>query len=175
MFWRSQADFDTYRLLDEKTLDPRWALPRLDIEPDPRSRFYDPYPVDFGPLPPDDPTAHETMHCVAGKRGSKSWHKFGRAMSIENPHWLEPFGVPPEAIKENGSICGPLPRFEKINLVQALELSNINSRNYQTQIENLYLTSLPLTTRWLIIPKPSRSAAAKNSDEPVACESSAKA
>jgi hypothetical protein len=95
-FWRSQADMDVYHLLDAKTLDPRWDLPRLDLTPDPRSRFCDPYDPDKEPLPPDDPSAHEYMHCVYGMRGYKNWHKFGDAMSIENPHWLESFGVKPE-------------------------------------------------------------------------------
>ena len=42
MFWRSQADFDAYNLLEKKQFDPRWDIPRTTVEADPRSRFYDP-------------------------------------------------------------------------------------------------------------------------------------
>jgi len=58
MFWRSQADFDTYNQLLEKTADPRWDLPRITVEPDARSRFYDAFDPDIAPLPPDDPAAN---------------------------------------------------------------------------------------------------------------------
>ncbi len=71
-FWRRQADRDAYNLVGEKLNDRAWAVPRIDITPDPRSRFYDPYDADRGPLPPDDPAAGEYMLCVAGKRGYKS-------------------------------------------------------------------------------------------------------
>ena len=66
MFWRSQADFDTYNQLLEKTRDPRWDLPRVTVEADPRSRFFDPHNPDCPPLPPDDPAAHDYMHWVDG-------------------------------------------------------------------------------------------------------------
>ena len=38
-----------------------------------------------------------------------------------------------------------VPTIEDLTLAQALELANINSRDYQTQIENLYLSALTLT------------------------------
>ncbi|VAX39658.1 hypothetical protein MNBD_PLANCTO02-2541 [hydrothermal vent metagenome] len=38
-----------------------------------------------------------------------------------------------------------VPTIEKMTLPQALELANINNRDYQTQIENLYLSALALT------------------------------
>jgi len=57
-FWRSQADFDAYNLLFEKTADPRWDIPRVTLESDPRSRIFDAYDPDFEPLPPDDPFAN---------------------------------------------------------------------------------------------------------------------
>lgn len=38
-YWRTQADFDTYNEVLKKTRDPRWDLPRVTVEADPRSRF----------------------------------------------------------------------------------------------------------------------------------------
>ncbi|MEX2285501.1 MAG: TolC family protein [Planctomycetaceae bacterium] len=144
-FWRLQADKDVYHLLDAKTLDPRWDLPRLDLTPDPRSRFCDPYDPDKPPLPLDDPAANEYMHCVYGMKGYKNWHKLGTAMSIENPCWLEAFGITPESVDAEGNVVGPVPKIEKLTLAQSIELSNIHSREYQTAIEDLYLAALELT------------------------------
>ncbi|MFN0195994.1 MAG: TolC family protein [Planctomycetaceae bacterium] len=194
-FWRNQADKDTYSLVDEKQTDEQWDLPRIDLEPDPRSRFYDPYPIDKGPLPPDDPAAHEYMHQADWIPGYKSWHKFGDAFSVENPQWYDSFEQAPvrnkfrdfaesdDASEARGSIQQtsyedegspdptpyeePLgepsegtehdsdnvtdaevefqPKIEHLTLQQAIELSQIHSREYQTQIEEVYLEALALT------------------------------
>jgi len=198
-FWRRNADNEVYDLLPEKMTDDRWVLPRIDITPDPASRLFDAYPPDKGPLPPDDPAASVYMKRVNGIRQSKSWHKFGTTLSIENPQWLEPFGLAPSedgnmpvpldgdtilppvpaeaAVSDEGSIIQTAAEFEteeietgeeysaeggagnaaarapgtqrygidNMQLQQALELSYINSREYQTQIENLYLDALDLT------------------------------
>ena len=52
--YRRQADRDAYRLIEEKVNDPRWALPRVDISVDPRSRMFDPFDPDHEPMPVDD-------------------------------------------------------------------------------------------------------------------------
>lgn len=106
-FWRTQADFDTYNELLKKTADPRWDLPRLTTEADPRSRLYDPYQPDRPPLPPDDPAAGIYMERVIGYSGYQSWHKFGESMSVENPQWLDRFDVLPEEIPGQYSREGP--------------------------------------------------------------------
>ncbi|MCA9051292.1 MAG: hypothetical protein KDA89_21290, partial [Planctomycetaceae bacterium] len=142
-FWRQQANKDTYRATAQKLTDPHWQLPRIDITPDSRSRFFDPYDPDCEPLPPDDPAAHEFMHCVDGKRGYKSWHKFGTALSVENPQWLEPFGV--MAANGQPQISHDQVVIENATLQDTLELSYIHSREYQTAIEDLYLAALQLT------------------------------
>lgn len=145
-FWRQQAQQDTYQAVAEKLNDSRWDVPRFDITPDKRSRFYDPYDPDCGPLPPDDPAAHEFMHCVNGIPGYKSWHKFGDTISTENPQWLEAFGVSAGAdgqidpVQAHSSV-----QLTSITLDEAIELSYIHSREYQTAIEDLYLTALDLT------------------------------
>src|SRR5262245_7684569 len=65
-YWREQADDLAYDIIRKKENDPRWSVPRVDVMPDPRSRFFDPFDPDFTPLPPDDPASHEYMHWVYG-------------------------------------------------------------------------------------------------------------
>ena len=145
-FWREQAEKDTYNAVAEKLDDQRWTVPRTSITPDKRSRFYDPYDPDQAPLPPDDPAAQKFMRCANGIKGYKSWHKFGDTISVENPQWLEPFGV---SLDGNGDIdpvtAHSSVALKEITLEEAIELSYIHSRTYQTNIENLYLNALDLT------------------------------
>jgi hypothetical protein len=145
-FWRGQADKDTYRAIDQKQVDGRWQVPRTDIAPDVDSRFFDQYDPDNGPLPPDDPAAAVYMKCANGMPGYKSWHKMGQAMSVENPQWLAPFCIDPTDIDpDTGEYKGNIPSIKNMTLSDAIELSYIHSRNYQTQIEDLYLAALALT------------------------------
>src|SRR5438046_2653369 len=88
-FWRRQADLDAYALVREKATHPHWRLPNYTISVDPRSRMYDPYAIDCTPIPPDDPTAHQFMHCVDNKRGWPFWHDNGDRPYVENPAWPE--------------------------------------------------------------------------------------
>ena len=161
-FWRTQADFDAMNLLETKQFDPRWDIPRTSVIADPRSRFYDPYDLDCEPLPPDDPSANQYMSWLYGMRGYKSWHKFGQSMSVENPQWLANFGLRPDTFHDIFRISdgiseiplealGPdedkpmVPSIENLTMQQAIEISSINSRDYQTQLENLFLSALQLS------------------------------
>lgn len=142
-FWRLQAENDTYDAIAEKMNNPHWQLPRIGLSADPRSRFHDPYDPDCAPLPPDDPTAHCYMHCADGKTGYKHWGDFGGTATVENPHWLEPYGVLMQGgnpVDAHGQVVIP-----NLNLRDSLELTYIHSRDYQTQLENVYLTGLALT------------------------------
>ena len=162
-FWRSQADFDAYNLLSQKQFDSHWVIPRTSIEPDQRSRFYDPFDRDLPPLPPDDPAASRYMEWVNGIRGYKSWHKFGRSISVENPQWLANFGIAPDSFHDSyqlsdgitdgddptklptGDTSRLVPTIENLTLAQTIELASIHSRDYQTQLENLYSSALQLS------------------------------
>ncbi|MDF1746180.1 MAG: hypothetical protein P1V19_20945, partial [Gimesia sp.] len=149
-FWFDQANKDTYEILAENANDPAWQVPRFDVEPDPRSRFYDPYDPNHEPLPPDDPAANVYMHWLQCKKGYKSWHKLGRALSIENPDWLVQYGINPELSAEiaasgNALEGTQLPALNEITLRESIDIANINSREYQFQIENLFLAALDLT------------------------------
>lgn len=144
--WRQQADERTYGILAEKSTDPRWTPPRYDLAPDPRSRFADVYDPDCPPLPPDDPSAHVYMHEAYGKKGYRKWHsKFGDTVTVENPHWLEPYGLDESVVNANYGRPALLPRFEKLTLEDAVSLSYVHSRDYQSALESLYLASLQLT------------------------------
>ena len=143
-YWRKQADDLTYNIIRDKQNDPRWATNRVRVETDPRSRIYEAYDPDFEPLPPDDLAAHEFMHWAYGKRGWKHWHEFGDQESIENPHWLEPWGMSQEVVESNMGRPAQLPELD-LTLENAIDISYIHGRDYQTQIENLYLAALNLT------------------------------
>jgi len=138
--YRQRADRQSYQILAQKITDERWAVPELDITPDPRSRFHDPYDPDFPPLPPDDPAAHQYMHRVDGKLGWRHWHRFGDTERVENPDWPVYLGGEPLT-----SAQGRLPNIDKITLERAIELGLIHSREYQEQMEDVYLGALALT------------------------------
>ncbi|HUG18742.1 MAG TPA: hypothetical protein VMM56_07170, partial [Planctomycetaceae bacterium] len=149
-FWREQADRDSYELISEKMTDPAWDLPRMDITPDPRSRFYDPYDPDELPLPPDDESANALMHEVGGWQGYKSWHRFGQAFNVENPNWLENLlaDVGENEFVMQTSIAGVVNQpaaLHNLELGQLIELANIHNRDYQTEIENVYLQALAVS------------------------------
>ncbi len=142
-FWREQAEGDTYRAISEKLTDERWQNPRMNLTPDPRSRFYDPYDPDKPPLPPDDPAAHQFMHCVDGKEHFKYWHAVGDTVTVENPAWLEPYEV---LLNSGNPVEGhELVEIPKVDLAAAVDLTYIHSREYQFQVEEVYLRALALT------------------------------
>ncbi|MDB5388489.1 MAG: hypothetical protein JWM11_4135 [Planctomycetaceae bacterium] len=170
-FWRQNADKNSYAILKDMSADPRWSPNRLDLQPDPKSRFFDPYDPDCEPLPPDDPTAHVFMHWMGRNtgmarvdqpwtggvlppwlypqkpiRGWKSWHKFGDTLTVENPQWLEPFGLTPEQLEEQRKAgFAPGPGIADLTLPQSIELAFIHSRDFQLQLESVYLAALTLT------------------------------
>ena len=131
-FWRRQADIDAYALIREKATHPHWRLPNYTIAIDPRSRMYDPYQIDCPPMPPDDPTAHQYLHCVDNKRGWPFWHDNGDRPFVENPAWPEYIQV-----DERGVLL--------LDRDDAVRLALLHSREYQQQCETLYLSALDVS------------------------------
>lgn len=131
-FYRRQADIDAYSLVREKANHPHWALPSYTISVDPRSRMYDPFAIDCPPIPPDDPTAHQLMHCVDNKRGWPFWHDNGERPTVENPVWPEYIEV------DNRGVMS-------ISATDAVRLALLHSRNYQQNLETLYLSALDVS------------------------------
>lgn len=130
-FYREQADDETYGAIRERDADPRWALNQIDILPPPGSRLHDPYDPDFPPMPPDDAAAGEYLLRADGKRGWKHWWDHGTVPSVELSEWQS--ALP---LTDGKLILAP-----EVIMQQA----QLNGREYRTQIENLYLSSLDLT------------------------------
>jgi outer membrane protein TolC len=130
--YRRQADQEVGCVVTHATDDPRWQIDAFDVDPRPASRMYDPDSADCPPMPPDDPESQRLMHCVDGKQGWRYWHRNGDVSYVENPDWLR-----------------FLPRDEKGNVVldrqAAMEVALLNSRNYQEQLEQLYLSAMAVT------------------------------
>ena len=135
--YRQQADDDARALVEEKSCDPRWALPCFNIEMNPASRYYDGYDPVKPPMPPDDPESHELMHCVYGKKGWSKWHENGDRSGLENPVWQQCLD---QYVTRSSSGAYVL------RLEDSMRLAVIHSPNYQQQLETVYLSSLDVST-----------------------------
>lgn len=136
-FYRQQADDEVRAIVEEKSTDPRWAMPGFSIEVNPASRYFDPFDPVKPPLPPDDPESHELMHCVYGKTGWEKWHEYGDRSGLENPRWQQCLDqyVPRSA---SGAYV--------LRLEDAVRLALLHSPQYQQQLETLYLSALDVST-----------------------------
>jgi outer membrane protein TolC len=128
-YYSNQADQDAYRLVREKSFDPRWPLPDYTIAVDPRSRMFHPDDNDFPPMPPDDPTAHELMHDIDGKRGYPHWHDNGDTPFVENPSWMAYL-----PLNDEGELV--------LDRQAAVQTALLHAPEYQEQLEELYLSAL---------------------------------
>ncbi|KAA5543804.1 TolC family protein [Roseiconus nitratireducens] len=99
---------------------------------DPYSRLADPSSIDHPPMPPDDPTSHTLMHRVDGKKGFKGWDRFGRLAEVESPYWKDSLVLDDEGVAV-------------VDLREAVRLSRLHSRDFQTNIETLYLSALDVS------------------------------
>lgn len=91
--------------------------------------MFDPYSEDFPPQPLDDPASNELMYFVDGKKNYQKWTKNGVIDSVENPAWLA--FLP---LNHDGTLT--------LNDDRVVELARLNSRDYQTELEDLYLSAL---------------------------------
>jgi RND family efflux transporter MFP subunit len=131
-WYRRSADRETYHVIAEHADESRWPVARVDVTPPQPSRLFDPFNPDRPPMPPDDPAADFFMMRPNGIRGSRHFHDNGDVPFIEDPAW-------------RASLC--LNADGKLELTpdRAVELGILDSREYQTQLDNLYLTALALT------------------------------
>ncbi len=132
--YREKADRDVYTLQEERLIDPRWQIPLRPVEADPRSRMRDPHDPDREPFPPDDPAAlefqiSERLHPWRGFRGRIERRG---VRPIEDDGWLAllPKGPDGTVLLTRGS---------------AMQLAVVNSRDYQFQVEELYLSALSVS------------------------------
>ncbi len=131
-FYRDQADYEAYRLVERGAEGPGWKLTDYAIDADPASRMYDPNCPNWPPQPPDDPTSQRLMHCVDGKRGSPAWDRYGTTPFVENPYWL--LLVPRDG---EGNVV--------LDRESAVYLARLHSRRYQQALEDLYLSALDVS------------------------------
>lgn len=130
--YRVKADKEAYNLLACATQHPQLQLDDYRIDIDPRSRMFDRYDPDCEPMPPDDPLSHNKMHCVAGMKGSKHWHECGCTQCVENPTWKQYL-----LFNEQGAVS--------MDKDGAFELALLHSPEYQSALENLYLSALKVS------------------------------
>ncbi len=144
-FFRNRADQDVDALLKSKATDPQWELINYWVYPHPLSRFADFDSPDCPSMPPDDPAAWFTAPKPQHPRN------IGYSEGTGYLDLLNQF----DAINRAQEKPGQQPQISQaaetrkpylITLDQALELAIINSREFQAQRENLYLTALPVTT-----------------------------
>lgn len=142
-FYRESADTEAYAAIQERN-NASWVVPSVDILPPSASRLYDPYNPDRPPMPPDDLAASEYMHWADGHHGWKHWWDNGTVDSVELSDWRSSLPL------TNGKLLlGP-------DLI--MQQAQLHSREYRTQLENLYLSSLNLTlnrfefaTQWFAV------------------------
>ncbi len=126
--FRRQADDEVSAVLTEKG----WHFGADPVYRGPDSRLHDPSDPDRPSLPPDDPASHQFMQVVDGKAGYQHWYRNGQLPKVDAGTWRE-----------------FLPRDESNTVVLdyrgAIHVATTNSREYQRELEDLYLSALDVT------------------------------
>lgn len=167
-FYRKSADKEVSEVLAEKDVYEPWKIEQYHVYPDPRSRFADPTCPDRPPMPPDDPAAYDLAPRPQkpGKAGVdyiegngyldllQMWDFENRGSSRpqEQLSDVEAQGYERTQAEKEKDDRNPVIRRSDgaakaflLNLEQAEELGLINSREFQTRREQMYLTALPVT------------------------------
>jgi hypothetical protein len=131
-WYRRDANREVYAVEAQHEDESRWAVADTNITPPPESRLHDPFDPNYPPMPPDDPAAYFFMEHPDGQPATQTYHRDGDAPFIEDPGWLSYLDLD----KDGNLVLTP---------ERAVEVGLLHSREYQTGLENLYLTSLGLT------------------------------
>ncbi len=129
-YYRRQADLVVNTLIDQTA--NRVARPpntSLNVNVDRRSRMFNPFDLDFQPMPLDDPASYQYLQCVDGRRGYPMWEAAGVTNTAESPDWMQFLPV-----DENGVLV--------LDADTAVRIALLNSPDYQFQVEQLYLSAL---------------------------------
>ncbi|MBI2803717.1 MAG: TolC family protein [Planctomycetes bacterium] len=167
-FYRKQADKEVNAVLREKDIFDRWKIEGMYVYPHPMARHADPTNPDRPPMPPDDAAA-----LLLGPNPQKPGHK--GPQRIEETGYFELLATWDQqnrlerAAKEGGDVklavaSRDVPRGHRgdwtpydpdagvarskpylLRIEQAMELGLINSREFQSRREDLYLSALPVT------------------------------
>ncbi len=130
-YYRDFADRDVYRIMRDRMFDWRWQLPPRPVEADPQSRMGDVHDPNHEPIPPDDPGARPFQVTAGRPFEFAGWAHRGDA-PVEDMSWLQfiPRG-------EDGTV--------EIDGPTAMRVGLMNNREYQFNIESVYLDALNLT------------------------------
>jgi hypothetical protein len=133
-FYRRSADREVYRAIEDKAaLLAAPELPtQIKVTATGDSRLFDAFDPDHPPMPPDDPLAHEFMVKVDGKRGARAWRKPANPAAVQGEAWRE--FLPCD---KSGEVT--------LDLKAAVRAGIVNSRDYQQEREDLYLSALDVT------------------------------
>ncbi|WP_165226499.1 TolC family protein [Aquisphaera insulae] len=130
-YYRDFADRDVYGILRERLFDRRWDVPKRTVEAVPKSRMADPTDPNHEPIPPDDPAARDFQISNRFPHEFHGWKKRGTA-PVEYLDWQNQI-----ALQSDGRVL--------LGRDSIMRLAMVNSRDYQFQYENLYLSALNLT------------------------------
>ncbi len=132
-FYRTQADNEISYTIHQLSSLYKTPLEYFNVYTDKRSRLFDPTNPDRPPMPPDDPAAHKLMHAVNYMPGYRKWYRNGTVPVVDMNCWQQYL----PAADEDGAI--------PLDMATAVELARLNSRDYQRQLETLYLSAMDVT------------------------------
>lgn len=132
--YRKRADRESYSAIRGKAALLPQELELRDplIEPDPESRFFSESDPDHPGMPPDDPASHQFMVRVAGKAGPSAWEPLNQDDPDRDAVWRHHLS------KDASGVVG-------LDLKSVLRLARLNSRDFQREKEDLYLSALDVT------------------------------
>ena len=135
--YRQRADKEVYSAIHskEERLLAEIPLRAEGIAPFEDSRFFDPFDPDNTPMPPDDPQSHELMEKVGGHSGSQKWRQAGEPAAVQSSAWRRILTQGQDG--QEGPVV--------LNLKNVVRLGIHNSRDFQREREDLYLSALDLT------------------------------
>ncbi|MBI1310422.1 hypothetical protein GC176_03875 [bacterium] len=135
-WYRQQADDEVACLINEKSYG-KWDIGYAGVDPDPHSRYFDPYDPVRPPRPEDDPYSHQFMESVDGMSAWAHWDDFGVRPELQNPDWRIQLAkyVP---VEDDGTI--------QLSLKDAVRLAIMHSPDYRQQIEEVYLSAIDVST-----------------------------
>lgn len=130
--YRDQADAQAGSLWGQFTRETRQPPVAPTIQISPASRMYDPFNPDRPPMPPDDPVSNTRMQWIDGKRAWRKWGRNGFTPVVDNQTWRS--WLPYD---EQGAVL--------LDLQGAVQVGYVHSRNYQRELEDLYLSALDVS------------------------------
>jgi outer membrane protein TolC len=128
--YRKQADRDVAAAIlgKEQQLGIGMLSSHTAAAPGPESRFFDPSDPDYPPMPVDDPVSHGQM----AKAGVGFWNQPPREGAAEHSVWRN-------LLRRGGDGEWVL------DLPSAVRVGILNSREFQNEREDLYLSALDVT------------------------------